>query len=81
MKPDLKSPKFLTPELNSLKFGLKPLEYFKSLKSPKSLKALKSDMKSVKAGVQAPKEQLAPRWKLLFFKSHEASFQLTICFH
>jgi len=61
MKPDFKSMK--SPNMNSLKTGLKPLEYFKSLNSLKSeksglnsLKSLKSDLECVKSGVQAPKE-------------------------
>jgi len=48
MEPDSKLLKYLTPNLNFLKSGLKSLEYLKSFKSLKSLKYLKSDLKSLK---------------------------------
>jgi len=65
MKPDFKPQKSLTPDLDSLKSGLKPLEYFKFLKSLKSglksFKSLKSDLKSWNPGHKPQKEQLIPR--------------------
>jgi len=62
MKPDFKSLKSLTPDLDSLKSGLEPLEYFKSLKSLKTLKFGQKSLKSRNPGIwcTSPKTVIGP---------------------